>query len=105
MIVKLLSERHLEFLSLKRGCRGSSESKHVKMPHFWKSHALAKLILTDGRWTDDGYQRITKAHFEPQTQMSYKDPPRYATSYSRSGSGVAHLDLGKTEEFIGQFID
>ena len=26
MIVKLLTERHLEFLSLKGGCRGSSES-------------------------------------------------------------------------------
>ena len=41
MIVKLLSEHHLEFLSLRGGCRGSSESKHVKMPHCWKSHALA----------------------------------------------------------------
>ena len=30
MIVKLLTEHHLEFLSLKRGCRGSSESTHVK---------------------------------------------------------------------------
>ena len=24
-----------EFLSLKGGCRGSSESTHVKMPHCW----------------------------------------------------------------------
>ena len=43
MIVKLLSGHHLEFLSLKEGCRGSSESTRVKMPHCWKSHALAKL--------------------------------------------------------------
>ena len=28
MIVKLLTEHNLEFLSLKGGCRGSSESKH-----------------------------------------------------------------------------
>ena len=41
MIVTLLTEHHLEFLSLKGGCRGSSESTHVKMPHSWKSHALA----------------------------------------------------------------
>ena len=34
MIVKLLTEHHLEFLSLKGGCTGSSESAHVKMPHF-----------------------------------------------------------------------
>ena len=44
MIVKLLTERHLEFLGLKGGCRGLSESTHVKMPHCWKSHALAHII-------------------------------------------------------------
>ena len=33
MIVKLLTEHHLEFLSLKGGCRGSYESTHIKMPH------------------------------------------------------------------------
>ena len=32
MIVKLLTEHHLEFLSFKGGCRGSFESTHVKMP-------------------------------------------------------------------------
>ena len=45
MIVKLLTEYHLEFLSLKGGCSGSSESTHVKMPHCWKSHALAQLMF------------------------------------------------------------
>ena len=45
MIVKLLTEQCLEFLSLKIGCRGSSESTHVKMPHCWKSHALACLSI------------------------------------------------------------
>ena len=43
MIVKLLTEHHLEFLSLKGGCRGSSESTHVKLPHCLKSHALAHM--------------------------------------------------------------
>ena len=41
MIVKLLTEHHLEFRSLKGGCRGSSDSTHVKMPHCCKSHATA----------------------------------------------------------------
>ena len=41
MSVKLLTENRLEFLNLKGGCRGSSESTHVKMQHCWKSHALA----------------------------------------------------------------
>ena len=31
----------LEFLSLKGGCIGSSESTLVKMPHCWKSYATA----------------------------------------------------------------
>ena len=31
MIVKLLTKHHLEFLSLKGGCRGSSESTLVKL--------------------------------------------------------------------------
>ena len=41
MIVKLLNEHHLEFLSLKGGCRGSSESTLVKMSNSWKSCAVA----------------------------------------------------------------
>ena len=46
MIVKLLTEEHhLEFLSLKGGCRGSSESTLVKMSNCWKSHALALLKI------------------------------------------------------------
>ena len=44
MIVKLLTEYHLELLSLKGGCRGSSGSTHVKMAHCWKSHATAQLF-------------------------------------------------------------
>ena len=45
MIVKLLTEHHLEFLILKGGCRGSSESTLVKMPHCWKSHDTAHICL------------------------------------------------------------
>ena len=45
MIVKLLAEHHLKFLSLTEGCRGSSESTHVKMPHYWKSHATAQFYM------------------------------------------------------------
>ena len=43
MTVKLLTEQHLEFLSLKGGCTGSSESIHVKMPYCWKSHVAAQM--------------------------------------------------------------
>ena len=44
MVVRLLTEHHLELISLKGGCRGSSESAHVKMPHYWKSHAPAQIF-------------------------------------------------------------
>ena len=45
MSVKLLSEHHFEFLSLKGGCTGSSESTLVKMPQCWKSHVSAQIVV------------------------------------------------------------
>ena len=44
MIVKLLTEHHLEFLSLKGGCRGSFESTLVKISNCWKSHSTAQMV-------------------------------------------------------------
>ena len=49
MNIKLLSEDHLEFLSLKGGCTGLSESAHVKMPHCWKFHVAAHLVTISSR--------------------------------------------------------
>ena len=46
MSVKLLTEKHLEFLRVKRGCTGSSESTLVKMPHCWESHVAAHKCFT-----------------------------------------------------------
>ena len=43
MTVKLLTENHLEFLSLTGGCTGWSESTLVKILHCWKSHVTAQL--------------------------------------------------------------
>ena len=47
MTIKLVTEQHLEFSSLKEGCTGSSESTLVKMPHCLESrvatHILCKL--------------------------------------------------------------
>ena len=64
MNIKLLTEQHLEFLSLTRGWIGSSESTHVKMPHCWKSRVAAQMhrpkcrppdrwIRQQGRLKDD----------------------------------------------------
>ena len=43
--VKLLTEHHLEFLSIKGGCTDSSESTLANMPLCWKSHAVAQFVL------------------------------------------------------------
>ena len=44
MSVRLLNEHHLEFLSLKGGCIGSSVSTLVKMPRSCKSQVTAKIL-------------------------------------------------------------
>ena len=44
MTVKILTEHYSEFLSLKVGCTGFSESTLVKMPHCWKSHVMAHIV-------------------------------------------------------------
>ena len=44
MTVKLLTEHNLEFISLKWGCTGLSESTHVKIPHCRKSNVVAHII-------------------------------------------------------------
>ena len=56
-----MTEYHLEFLSLKVGCTGSSESTNVKMPHCWKSHVTAHIETT-----------CTPLHYEENTRSVYK---------------------------------
>ena len=65
--VRLLTEHHLEFLSLKGGCIGSSESTHVKIPHCWKSHVTAHIEtpqpwITDQPWAQRGRDKQTNQH-------------------------------------------
>ena len=72
MIVKLLAAHHLEFLSLKGGCRGLSESTHVKMPHCWKSHALAQYFLyfREEILTIVALLSVDSVLFTPQSKVS-----------------------------------
>ena len=42
-LFKLLTEHNLEFVSLKGGFTGSSESALVKIPHCWKSHVAIQI--------------------------------------------------------------
>ena len=59
--VKPLTEYHLEVLSLKGGCTGSSESILVKMLYCWKSHVAAQFFLCLQTTDSDGkkLRRIT----------------------------------------------
>ena len=45
MDVKLLTGFYFKFLSLKVGCTGLSECTLVKMPHCWKSHVTAQMVI------------------------------------------------------------
>ena len=65
MSVKLLTEHHLKFLSLKGECAGPSESTHVKMLHCWKSYVTAHLRLSssgNGKMVD----HCAKVQIPPQ---------------------------------------
>ena len=61
MIVKLLTVHHLKFLSLKRGCTGSSESTLVKIPHRWKSHTI--FLYCWKSVVDDNMTTMAQSHF------------------------------------------
>ena len=50
MNIKLLTEHHFEFLSLKGSCTGLSESTLVKMPHCWQSHVAVHLVKSLTFW-------------------------------------------------------
>ena len=53
MSVKLRTAYHLEFLCLKGGCIGSSESILVKMSQCWESHVTSLFIyLLQDNWQD-----------------------------------------------------
>ena len=60
MSVKLLIEQHLEFLSLKGGCTGSSESTLVIMPRCWKSHVSAQFYLVLKHCSGENFQQICR---------------------------------------------
>ena len=106
MIVKLLTEHNLEFLSLKGGCRGSSESTHVKMPHCWKSHARANILLTF-QVLETGIDitdevTIIPAEFESFDEVfcdisRYSTSPLYGFLVSVSNNG---LTTGQSEQHL-----
>ena len=55
MSVQLLTEHHLEFLSLKGDFTGSSESILVKMPHCWKLYVTAQMYCLQTQRSASSY--------------------------------------------------
>ena len=72
MIVKLLTEHHLEYLTLKGGCRGWSESTHIKMPHCCIPHALALFIAVN-----------SSKHLAYSYRFTYSDVYRHCSGKPR----------------------
>ena len=69
MTVKLLTEHHLEFLSLTGGCRGSSESTLVKMPHCSKSHVMAHILYFRVIHFQERLTHISAEDFKPYVNL------------------------------------
>ena len=58
MIVKLLTEHHLEFLSFKGGCTGSTESIHVKLQTSLEITCHLKTMYSDQTLQDHTQLKI-----------------------------------------------
>ena len=62
MIVMLLTEHHMEFLSLTGCCGGSAESTLVKMSNCWKSQSMAQITWGSRYFfISFSHQRISQA--------------------------------------------
>ena len=76
MIVKLMTEHHLEFLSLRGGFRGSSESTHVKMHivgnlMYWLNYFLLQIMDITGKngtRTIKHFYKTNKSHYTSTVQ-------------------------------------
>ena len=79
MIVKLPIEHHLEFLSLKGGCIGLSESTLVKMLHCWKSHVTVHISET----SDHSYPLKKYCPKNSDASDSEEDIPRGRQQYGK----------------------
>ena len=60
MAVKLLTEHHLEFLSLTGGCIASSETIHVKIPHCWKFHVAAQMLVGPTHYQNHARKEVSQ---------------------------------------------
>ena len=67
MSVKLLNEHRLEFVSLKGGCTGSSESTLVRMPHCVAAQFMIYWLRADAYDTLGTFISQRKGKFQTST--------------------------------------
>ena len=107
MTVKLLTEHHLEFLSLKGGCPGSSEYIHVKMPHCWKSHVAAQMLdrLNSGYSFMLTLRKLTCFNINLSNASSVKSCGSYTSMFpdsDRRPNWVGYMDQQRTKFAAGK---
>ena len=100
MIYKLLTDYHLEFLSLKGGCTGSSKSTLVKMPHRWKSHVAAQVYVFVLLFTSEGIHPVVE-----YPQLLLKENDKFINHTSKNIYGEEKInpmfrELGASGQFI-----
>ena len=78
MTFRLLTEHHLEFLSLKGDCTGSSESTLDKMSHCWKSHVMAHLFYGSIVYV---FAMETQVHFDNTEYITCLTPYAITTIF------------------------
>ena len=71
MSVKLLTEHRLEFVSLKGGCTGSSESTLVKMPHCVAAQFMIYCLRADEYDTLGTFISQRKGKFRQVPQIQF----------------------------------
>ena len=93
MIAKLLTEHHLQLLSLslKGRCTGSSESTLVKMPHCLKSHELAHLVVLKPRGLANYFIYLSIIHVTEKTTDRLIKP---------TGSTICPMELSRKADCI-----
>ena len=89
MSVKILTEHHLEYLSLTGGCTGSSASTLVKMPHCWNSIMSSYCLFLFLMWDNSIFCKVGMKPFQALrfTETSRK---RISQRKSDSSRGLAH---------------
>ena len=96
MTVKLQTEHHMEHLSLKGGCSGSSESTLVKMPHCWKSHVATHLYIGVG-WCSVDYIYFQTMALTPEQR---DELAKIANAIVAPGKGVLAADESTGESSL-----